>query len=331
MIKKYHILRSTLILVLLSVVGANDLGSHESASMEKTVTAIRNCMASSPAPWPSEWQSEYIDTIRKEIESHQDNPVLTKRLEILQNGFQPYWVELRKSNDRPLFEVQLAQIRWYTENLMTSELPGEEDKKKLKNQYEDIWNYAAGSLLTQFPFLDPNFVKKAKMDHLETCFNNIESPLLPIFLRLMTEDRVEQIKQRWHDQRFSRVDIWRQLGGDSQPPQNSHHLLAQRSLEQLLSQVWKVAAIPPDYYRVAATNLMNVERQRLQAKSRAYRMERQLEREGSRQFLQTEQIGFLLAALVETAQQYPPKQPDSQSSSIRGGDVYNVNDVLSEK
>ena len=99
----------------------------------------------------------------------------------------------------------------------------------------------------------------------------------------------------------------------------------------MLSQLWKVAEIPPDYYQVTLTNLMNVERKRLQAKSRAYRMERRLERECSRQFLQTEQIGFLLAALVETAQQYPPKQLGSQYSSIRGGDANDVSDVVSEK
>ncbi|MBN2182962.1 MAG: hypothetical protein JW715_13710 [Sedimentisphaerales bacterium] len=147
MIRKHHILRITLIVILLLGNVANSIGSDKPALMEKTIIAIKNCMAGSPAPWPNEWKTEYIDTIRKAIEPYQDSPEYAKRLEILRNGFRPYWEELKKSNDRPLFEVHCAQIRWYTENIMTTEFPGEEEKKKLKNQYEDLWNYAAGSLL----------------------------------------------------------------------------------------------------------------------------------------------------------------------------------------
>ena len=165
--------------------------------------------------------------------------------------------------------------------------------------------------------------------------------MLPVFLRPFTEAQVDQLKQRWQDLRYSRVDLWRQLGGNSAAsPENQeakpltahpHYLLTQRCLAQLLSQVWTVAAPPPDYYRTAATNLMNAEKRRVQARSQAYSQERRLERERSRQFLQTEQIGFLLSALMETAKNPSSEQPDKQPSAVQGGDAYDVNDVSSEQ
>ena len=76
MIHINHILKITLIVILSLGNAANSTGSEKPTLMEKTITAISNCIAGSPAPWSNEWQSEYMDTIRKVIESHQNNPVL---------------------------------------------------------------------------------------------------------------------------------------------------------------------------------------------------------------------------------------------------------------
>jgi hypothetical protein len=330
-------LGSVWVIALLLAMASETMGSADSRSTEKTLSTIEACMNHSPAPWPDQWRREYLDTIRRAIAPDVNDPQYAKCLEVVSVGFEPYWQGLKKTQDRPLFELQLAQIRWYSEYLFTMGLPIAEDKQKLRDQYKALWNHAASALTGQFPFLDPNIVQRAKNDDLADCYRKIDAPLLPIFLRPLTDAQIDQIKQRWQDLRYSRVDLWRQLGGDSKPsPENqqakplsanTHYVLTQRSLAQLLSQIWTIAASPPEYYRTAATNLANAERRRVQARSQAYVLERRLERERSRQFLQTEEIGFLLSALIETAQFPPLEQADRQPSAAQGGDPYDVNDI----
>jgi len=240
---KHHTLRSALILALLTGIICKAVGSVEPALMERTLEGIRDRMVRSPAPWPEAWQRQYLDTIRNAIESHQNAPRYGIRLEVLYRGFQACWEGLKKSQDRSLFEVHRAEIRWYAEHLMGTELPCEEERQKLRDQYKDLWNYAACSLMTQFPFLDPNTVQMAKADHLGECYRKIEAPLLPIFLRPFSQAQVEQIKQRWHDLRYARVDLWRQVCGDATTSRengpapsldaHTHYLLTQRSLSRL--------------------------------------------------------------------------------------------------
>jgi len=61
--------------------------------------------------------------------------------------------------------------------------------------------------------------------------------------KLLSEDQVEQIKRRWQNLRYARVDLRRQLGGDANGPPTTaqapsvnahpHYLLTQRSLARL--------------------------------------------------------------------------------------------------
>lgn len=347
---KHHALRSTVIVALLPGMVGRAIGPPEPALAEQTLAAIQDGMARSPAPWPDAWQREYVDTIRSVIASHQDAPQYAIRLEILYKGFQSYWQRLKKSQDRSLFEVHRAQIRWYAEHLMGTELPCEEERQKLRDQYENLWNYAACSLLTQFPFLDPNTVQTAAADHLGQCHRKMETPLLPIFLRPFSEAQVGQIKQRWHDLRYVRVDLWRQLGGDGTtsaekgaPPSldgHPHYLLTERSLAQWLSHIGAIVAPPPEYYRSAVGNHIDAQRRQFQSRSQARREERRLQRERSGQVLQTEYISFLLAALLETpqslqgplsirAQEETPLA--QQDSTAKGGDAYEIRNVSPEQ
>jgi len=341
MTHKHHALRSALIVALLPAIVGKVIGSAEPALMERTLEAIRDWMVRSPAPWPDAWQRQYVDTIRSAIESHQDTPQYALRLEILYKGFQPYWEDLKKTLDRSLFEVHRAQIRWYAEHLMGTELPCQEEKQKLRDQYQDLWSYAASSLLTQFPFLDPNIVQMAKADDLGECYRKIEAPLLPNFLRPFSQGQVEQIKQRWHDLRYARVDLWHQLGGaattsgDNGPSPSldahSDYLLTQRSLAQLRAHIWSIVAPAPDYYRRAVGNHIEAQKRRLQSTSQAWQEERRLEKERSRQLLQTEYISFLLPALLETPESLQGSlsiraqeetQLEHQDGTGKGGDAY---------
>jgi hypothetical protein len=243
----FTVLRSVLIISLVSSIVAEATDSEKPDFVEQTIESIMDYMDQSPAPWPDKWKQEYIETIRKAIELHPDVPHYGTRLEILTKGFKPYWQSFKKTSDRSLFEVHRAQIRWYIENLMNTQFPTEGERKKLRNQYTDIWNYAADSLLKQFPFLDPNIVMKTKVEHLSECYCKIESPLMPVYLKPMSEEQVEQIKQRWDKLCYARIDLWRELDGNSTmpdgnsdaPSQNAKrdYRLTKESLSQLLGLV----------------------------------------------------------------------------------------------
>ena len=197
-----NFLRSVLIVTLFSCIVSGLTSSAELDPVKQTLEAIRDCTFRTPAPWPEEWKKEYIDTIRKAILSYQDAPHYAVRLEIIRKGFVPYWESLNKTKDRSLFEVHCARIRWYTEHLMSKEFPSEKERQKLHDQYKELWDYAADSLLKQFPFLDPNAVEKGKADDLNECYRKIDAPLMPAYLHPFSEAQVEQIKQRWYDMRY---------------------------------------------------------------------------------------------------------------------------------
>jgi len=351
MTDKYHVLQRIFITLLLARVaaGATD-SSSEPTLTEQTLQAIRDCMDRVPDPWPDEWKQEYIETIRKAIESYQDNPQYNLKLDILQRGFAPYWEGLTKTNERSLFEVNQAQIRWYTENLMSTEFPSEAEIKKLRDQYKDLWDNASDSLFRQFPFLDPNVVLKAKADDLNQCYRKIDAPLMPVYLRSMSEEQIELIKQRWNKLRYVRVDLWRKIGDSSKAPierrdalssnAERDYELTKKCMAQLLGQIWIVIPRCPDYYVSALKNHSRSLQDRLQSKRHAQSYHQRLEKERSRQLFQTEHIGFLLTSLLETPacfdesvkirirEPIPLKQKDGAE---KGGRAYEVDNVSQKK
>jgi len=293
----------------------------QSDPVQEILVVVQDCMARTPTPWPEAWQREYADTIREAILSGRENSQYTERLQIICDGFGPYWQSLTNSKERSAFEVRRAQIRWYIEHLMNSALPGEEERHVLRQQCEDLAEHGAQSLLAQFSFLDPNMVHKAKADCLADCHRNIDAPLLPIFLTPFSQGQISEIKERWHKLRYARVDLWRQLGGGrttsprsvhdtASPETHPDYLLAQRSLSQLRAQVWAVASPPPDYYRTAVANDVEAQKRKFQMMSEARRQESRL----GNAVLQTEYLSFLLGALLETAQQAFSEQTTSQDT-----------------
>ena len=233
---------------------------------------------------------------------------------------------------------------------MASEFPIEQERQKLRDQYTDIWDHAADSLLVQFPFLDPNAVQKVKTDDLSECYRKIAAPLMPVYLRPMSEEQLKQIKQRWDDLRYVRVDLWRRLGGGSKISDEKSDALSSKaerdyelskeSFSQLLGLVWMVVPQRPDYYLSALENRNKALKHRFQSKQNARSDQQRLDKEHSRQLLQTEHIGFLLAALLETPKclegapsiitqkQIPLEQQDKSS---KGGDAYAIENGSTEK
>lgn len=281
-------------------------------------------MARNPAPWPDAWRQEYLDTIRKAISSDPNAPEFPRRLEILRKGFVLYWPDLKNTPERSHFEVRRAEIRWYVENLMAVELPGEEETSLLRHQYEDLANHAAEGLIAQFSFLDPNKVHEAKAAYLADCQLKIDAPLLPIHLMPFSQGQMEQIKERWHNLRYARVDLWRQLGGGRTSSSRNQgvtsgqahpdYLLTQRSLDLWQAHIWVLAATEPEYSRMAAANEMKSQRQRLEAMSEARAGELRVDNAT----LQTEYLSFLLGALLETAREEFSGTPGTQDGGTPG-------------
>jgi len=290
-------------------------GSAKTGPKEQTLAAVRDCMAKSPAPWPQAWQKEYVDTIGAAIGSCQDSSQYATRLQILRQGFPPYWEGLKKGKERSLFEVHRAEIRWFVESLMTRELPSEAEKQKLRDQWRVLMDDAAAALVTQFPFLDPNIVQAAKTDYLAKCYRDIEATLLPTLQHSFSEEQIGQIKEGWTKLRYVRVDLWRQLGGGAatgakkaQAPSGKAHpdyLFTRRSLDQLRGQTWSLIGAFPNYYRDAVAKEIGAQRQRLQSQSEARSQEGRL----GVAVWQTEYLSFLLAALRETTE-IPEGFPD---------------------
>ena len=350
MTDKYHALRCIMIVVLFWGISVGATSRENPSLADQTLEIIREYMDRSPAPWPDEWKREYIETIRNAIDLHQNAPHYAARLEILGKGFDPYWESFKKTQERSLFEVYLNRIRWYVEHLMGTEFPSEDERQKLRDQYTDIWDHEASSLLVQFPFLDPNAVQKAKTDDLSECYRKIAAPLIPVYMRPMSEEQVGQIMQRWEKLRYARVDLWRRLSGDSTTPSENgdtpssnakrDYELTKKSFSQLLGLVWMVIPQRPDYYLDAIENRTETLKSRVQVKRQARSDQQGLEKTRSRQLLQTEHISFMLEALLETTrhldrsasvrtqEQSPLEQQDK---TVKGGDAYVVDNRSREK
>jgi hypothetical protein len=317
---------------------------------KQTLQAIEDCMSRLPGEWPEEWRQEYLETIRQAVELHRDAMHYALRLEILRKGFSTCWESLRKTKDMPLFEVYRCRMRWYVEHIMGTEFPTEDEKQRLRDQFTDIWNYAASSLLLQFPFLDPNTVQKANAEELSLCYGKIDAPLMPVYLRPISAEQVGQIKQRWDKLRYARVDLWLRLSNPStiagenndtsSPNEERDYKFTKESLSQLLGLVWKVVPQRPDYYLAAMENQTKALKRRQQLKRDAHSNQRRLEKKRSRQILQVEHISFLFAALLETSScfdmgQYiitQEKKPlEQQERGAKGGGAYEVDNDSPEK
>jgi hypothetical protein len=198
MLGGYHALLSVLTAALLPAALGAKTHSASPGLAEQTLETIQECMAQSPASWPEQWKRKYIETIRRAIEHNRDAPHYAERLEILRKGFARCWESVPKTkgkNDRSLFEVYRCRMRWYVEHLMKTQFPTMEERQKVRDQFADMWDHAAESLLAEFAFLDPNAVQKAKAEDLSACYRKIDAPLMPVYMRPMSREQVDQIKK----------------------------------------------------------------------------------------------------------------------------------------
>ena len=295
-------------------------GSETAAPTDQVLTVIQNCIAAPASPWPQSWREEYVDTVGEALKIEMEPVEFRQRLDILTRGFKPYWEQIKTDRNRAMFDFQCARIRWYTEQLMAPDFPSPEDRDPLSRQWRTLWSDAGDALLSQFPFLDPNIVRQAESDHLNKCLQRIDAPLEPLFQHPLTAQQVDRIKDGWHELRYARVDLMRQLGGEAvffetqsahtTSTEHPHYLLAQRSLKQLESHMWTVVITPPDHFLKAFREYQNAERRRRQRTHVARAQEQRLVVERSKRLHEAEYLSFLLAVVLES-----PKHFESLSAN----------------
>lgn len=320
---RHNVTAGRWMVLLLPVLACPATGLGTSSAMEQALAAIEDCMAASPAPWPRAWCSEYVDAIRDASTVCEEPSDYALRLNALGEGFPLYWEGVRTSRDRALLELQCAEIKWYAGHLVNSAFPGDDDRCAIRKQVKDLWHDAADSLIAQFTFLDPNIVCKAQVDHLHKCLRWVDAPLKPIFQRPFAPDQMDRIREGWHELRYARVDLMRQLGGEdvflaSRPGEaalsaHPHYLLTYRSLEQLDSFIWTLVARPPADYVKAQQNYWKARQRQRQRRLMARAQEQRLRAERSRQLRQTEYLSFLLAVVLESA--HHPGRPPAEGLS----------------
>jgi len=326
---KHAIASTRRILLLLAAFACPPASLATSSALQEALNAVEDCIGASPPAWPQAWRVEYVEAIRGALAVHEPPGDNGLRLDALREGVSLYWEGVKTSADRPLFELQCAEIRWYAGNLVSSVLPGEDDRDAIREQVKDLWQEAADCLRSQFPFLDPNIVCKARADHLQGCLRWVDAPLKPLFRQRFAPEQMDRIREGWHELRYARVDLMRELGGEDgflaprsrQTPLSADpdYLLTDRSLEQLEGYIWSIVARPPDDYVQAQQNHWKAQQRQRQRTLMAQAQEQHLKTERSRQLRQTEYLSFLLAVVLESAQQLdnPPAGEVAEGSDSR--------------
>jgi hypothetical protein len=260
----------------------------------------------------SEWQEQYVGTIRQIVLEHRDKPDFSIRLDIIRKGFPLFWHHIDKSAcSEAQFGVYRAEIRWYVEHLMMEELSSEKDREILKSQYRDLFHYAIQSLRAQFPPVRTEMAEAALQNSLKRSHERIEAPLMPIYSKPFTEKQIEAIKTRWDRSHTNRSAWWTDFSSNrpnqgrdatvADPEMHSHYLFTKRCLDSLLGSIWLVAARPPAYCLKALQERRKETDEREQVFRRESAAERKLMSRFATRIEQVEQWSFIFAALLETA------------------------------
>jgi hypothetical protein len=303
--------------------------------VEQGMATVRDCMAHSPVSWVDAWQQEYLDTIREALATGASRPDYPAKIELFQRGFARYWAEFPRSTlTRAEFDVGKAEVRWYCETFMAERLASGSEKALLKAQLRELCDYAGEYLRGRFPFLVVDCVEEAKKGALAEFDEQVDSPLLPIFRRPLSDEQLRAVKAGWAHLRRRWHFIWREVRygggspGDSSDPgdhlsSHPHYRLAKRCLAYLAGTFWSTSAKPPAYV-VDAIRRLNAEKaKRARIGRQGADAERELAMRCSNQIEQLEEWSFVFTALLETASA-GSGQDARAIDSLEGGDAYDL-------
>jgi len=320
--------------LLLPALARDPRDSRQSAPLQQTLAIVQDCMASTPAPWPDTWQREYLDAIRQALNNDANQADYAPRIEVFRRGFARYWAKSPVAGlTQTEFDLRKAEIRWYCETLRAEEPASPSEKVVLKAQLRDLCDYAAQYLNGRFPFLKPECVEEAKKAALAEFEQEVESPLLPIFRRPLSEDQLRATKARWARLYRRWHFIWRGVryggrgGGDLSDPGNltshSHYRFARRCLTYLPRTLWPTVPKPPGYVLEVITKLNAEKAERARLTRKGVHAEREVAMRCSNQIEQVEEWSFVFTALLETAST-DHGQACSLANSREGGDAYDL-------
>jgi len=323
-----------LILVLLGVFTSMVPGSAELGPLDQALATVQDCMARSRASWPDAWQREYLDTVRKVLASDPNLPDYQARIEVFRRGFMRYWGQGQGTKLTQLeYDLRKAEIRWYCETLMSQDLPSDSERAILKAQLRDLCDYAGQYLKGRFPFLTPARVEEAKKAVVAEFDQEVDSPLLPIFRKALSDTQVRAIKANWGRLYRRWHFIWREIryGGpdlepasaSTDPTKHPHYRFVRRCLLYLPGIIWPTVEKPPTYVTDVIRKLNAEKAQRRRVNRQGMEAERELAMRSSNQIEQVEEWSFVFTALLETANPGNGQSP-SPADSPKGGDAYDL-------
>lgn len=271
--------------------------------LEHTLATVRECMARAPAPWPQQWQDQYVDAIRRGLAGDPNRAGYAEKLEIARSGFARYWGKTPVAGlTQAQYEVLQAEMQWYCETLMAEDLPSASEKTLLQRQFRELCDYATEYLTARFPFVLAEYVQESKEAALREFDEDLAAPLVPIFRRPFSEDQLCGIKANWGRLYERWHFIWQEVrygGGDagdlSDPgtiENHSHYRFARRCLIYLPRLFWLAGPRPPGYVAdvIGKLNAGKAERGRLNKPGAD--AERDLARRSSNQVEQVEARRF---------------------------------------
>jgi hypothetical protein len=326
----------TVIAMLFGGLIGKALGSAEPAPLEQALTAVQDCMTRSPAPWPEAWQREYLDAIRKALASDPNLPDCAAKLEVFRRGFMRYWAQGQGFKLTQLeYDLRKSETRWYCETLMSQDLPSTSERAILKGQLRDLCDYAGQYLKGRFPFLTPVCLEEAKKSVLTEFDQEVDSPLLPIFRRPLSDAQVRAVKanwgrlyRRWHfiwrDVRYGGPDL-EGASASTDPTKHPHCRFVKRCLLYLPGMIWPTVEKPPGYVTDVIRKLNAEKAERGRVNRQGAEAERELAMRSSNQVEQVEEWSFVFTALLETANAGNGQRP-SPAHSPKGGDAYDLNE-----
>jgi hypothetical protein len=308
--------------------------SAEPAPLGQALAVVQDCMVHSPAPWPDAWQREYLTTIREALSSDPNRPNYATNIEVFRRGFLRYWAQTQASGlTQTEYDLRRAEMRWYCETVMAAEPASASEKAVLKGQLRDLCDYAAEYLQGRFPFLKAEYVEAAKKAALAEFEREVDSPLLPIFRRPLSEDQLRAVKANWARLYRRWYFIWREVRyeGAGQEDRSAlqdvashpHYLLVKRCLSYVPQTTWPTLERPPTYVVDAIRKFDAEKAERGRINRQVAQIETDLAMRSSNQVEQVEEWSFILTGLLETANTSNGLTP-SLSQSLKGGDAYDL-------
>ncbi len=321
--------------VLLTYLSSSIWASQTDPHLPETETLswIERVMEQSPPKWPLTWQGKYIETIQQVI-AEQEPPCSEKRLTAIREGFSIVWpLLIKKPCTEERFEVFLAEIRWYVQQLCQNADLSASKIQSIQADFTELYNYVEKQIQLEFPSLSPACLHLSRQEIDIESLKRIEAPLLPIYAIDYSPQQIEEIKADLSVRQGQRKLMWNQLACDrynesflseiEDPNRHPHKLFVRKCFKSVLTTMWIHGPKVPDYCQAAIKKQKQTEisKRALVKQNRDLLFERSFTGVD-----QVERLTFMYMSLLETPASSIPLTDQAQLYDFTA--AWNVSDPL---